>query len=308
MLNKDQYNQDEYDDYYKQETQGAEISSSSEKSSNKAIILIPLLLLLIVAGGYYGYTHFFANNTDKQQAQINGGETTPNIVQEETTVKETNKAQETTTTERQITQEVQNVASAVDSTKGNMSPEEIAKVVQMVMMQMGQQDNKKETEPTTVTNSTSQEEDELLQSLSDISADTIQENNNEVDYSELENNKNVEVSKSDNGDNSYNKVTTTTSTGEDALSQLSDEITNIVNDKTDTLTDTSTYTSSLKGEVQTRSKEMRIIVVQKGDTLGKIAQRAYGNVMDYKKIYQANPDILNRPDRIYVGQKLRIPE
>ncbi len=308
MLNKDQYNQDEYDDYYKQETQGAEISSSSEKSSNKAIILIPLLLL-IVAGGYYGYTHFLANNTDNQQAQISSEVPQQTIaIQEEKTVKETNKAQETTTTEGQITQEVQNVASAVDSTKGNMSPEEIAKVVQMVMMQMGQQNNKKETEPTTVTNSTSQEEDELLQSLSDISADTIQENNNEVDYSKLENNKNVEVSKSDNGDNSYNKVTTTTSTGEDALSQLSDEITNIVNDKTDTVTDTSTYTSSLKGEVQTRSKEMRIIVVQKGDTLGKIAQRAYGNVMDYKKIYQANPDILNRPDRIYVGQKLRIPE
>ena len=57
----------------------------------------------------------------------------------------------------------------------------------------------------------------------------------------------------------------------------------------------------------TRKNEMRIIVVRRGDTLGKIAKRAYGNVMEYRKIYKANPDILKRPDRIYVGQKLRIP-
>jgi len=47
-------------------------------------------------------------------------------------------------------------------------------------------------------------------------------------------------------------------------------------------------------------------VVKKGDTLGKIAKRAYGNAMAYKKIYQANPEV-TRPDRIYIGQKLRIP-
>jgi nucleoid-associated protein YgaU len=53
---------------------------------------------------------------------------------------------------------------------------------------------------------------------------------------------------------------------------------------------------------------MRYVIVKKGDTLGKIAKRVYGNVMDYKKIYEANPDILRRPDRIYIGQKLRVPE
>ena len=53
---------------------------------------------------------------------------------------------------------------------------------------------------------------------------------------------------------------------------------------------------------------MRYITVRKGDTLGKIAKRVYGNVMMYKKIYEANPDILRRADKIYIGQRLRVPE
>jgi nucleoid-associated protein YgaU len=53
---------------------------------------------------------------------------------------------------------------------------------------------------------------------------------------------------------------------------------------------------------------MRIIVVQQGDTLSKIAEKAYGDYEQYIKIYNANPEILSNPDQIYVGQKIRIPE
>ncbi len=48
-------------------------------------------------------------------------------------------------------------------------------------------------------------------------------------------------------------------------------------------------------------------VVQKGDTLSKIAREFYGDPMLYPKIFEANRDILDDPDRIEPGQKLRIP-
>jgi nucleoid-associated protein YgaU len=48
-------------------------------------------------------------------------------------------------------------------------------------------------------------------------------------------------------------------------------------------------------------------VVAKGDTLSKIAEQYYGDMMLYKKIFEANRDILSDPDRIKPGQKLLIP-
>lgn len=47
--------------------------------------------------------------------------------------------------------------------------------------------------------------------------------------------------------------------------------------------------------------------VQSGDTLSKIAKHVYGNPMDYPKIFEANRDQLDNPDRIKVGQRLRLP-
>lgn len=48
-------------------------------------------------------------------------------------------------------------------------------------------------------------------------------------------------------------------------------------------------------------------VVQKGDTLSKIAEQYYGDASLYPKIFAANRDVLKDPDRIRPGQKLRIP-
>jgi nucleoid-associated protein YgaU len=47
--------------------------------------------------------------------------------------------------------------------------------------------------------------------------------------------------------------------------------------------------------------------VESGDSLSKIAQRVYGNAADYRKIFEANRDIIDDPDRIFPGQKIRIP-
>jgi nucleoid-associated protein YgaU len=51
----------------------------------------------------------------------------------------------------------------------------------------------------------------------------------------------------------------------------------------------------------------QIYVVQKGDTLSKIAQQYYGDPTLYEQIFEANRDVLSDPNKIMPGQKLRIP-
>jgi nucleoid-associated protein YgaU len=51
----------------------------------------------------------------------------------------------------------------------------------------------------------------------------------------------------------------------------------------------------------------QIHVVQSGDTLSKIAQQYYGDPALYDKIFQANRDVLKDPNKIFPGQKLKIP-
>jgi nucleoid-associated protein YgaU len=47
--------------------------------------------------------------------------------------------------------------------------------------------------------------------------------------------------------------------------------------------------------------------VAKGDTLGAIAKRWYGDAKQYTRIFEANRDTLSSADAIDVGQTLRIP-
>lgn len=56
------------------------------------------------------------------------------------------------------------------------------------------------------------------------------------------------------------------------------------------------------------ARETRFHDVVQGDTLSAIAKKYYGNANDYMKIFEANKPMLSHPDKIYVGQKLRIPE
>ena len=44
-----------------------------------------------------------------------------------------------------------------------------------------------------------------------------------------------------------------------------------------------------------------------GDTLGGIAKKYYGSAGKYMKIFEANRDIISDPNKIYPGQKIRIP-
>ncbi len=47
--------------------------------------------------------------------------------------------------------------------------------------------------------------------------------------------------------------------------------------------------------------------VQSGDTLSKISKQFYGDPNEFMRIYYANQDKLNDPDKIKVGQELTIP-
>jgi len=44
-----------------------------------------------------------------------------------------------------------------------------------------------------------------------------------------------------------------------------------------------------------------------GDTLWSIAKKFYGDGNLYMKIFEANREVIKDPDKIYVGQKIRIP-
>lgn len=60
-------------------------------------------------------------------------------------------------------------------------------------------------------------------------------------------------------------------------------------------------------EAPAPTAESTFYTVQPGDTLGKIAQQHYGAASKYMVIFEANKPMLTDPDKIKVGQSLRIP-
>ncbi|MDF1486420.1 peptidoglycan-binding protein LysM [Ramlibacter sp. H39-3-26] len=59
--------------------------------------------------------------------------------------------------------------------------------------------------------------------------------------------------------------------------------------------------------VSTPAPEAQYHDVVRGDTLSAIALKYYGNANKYPVIFEANKPMLSNPDKIYPGQKLRIP-
>jgi nucleoid-associated protein YgaU len=47
--------------------------------------------------------------------------------------------------------------------------------------------------------------------------------------------------------------------------------------------------------------------IKSGDSLSKIAKKHYGNANDWRKIYEANRDLIKDPDKIFPGQEIKIP-
>lgn len=47
--------------------------------------------------------------------------------------------------------------------------------------------------------------------------------------------------------------------------------------------------------------------IESGDTLSKLAAKFLGDAMRYPEIFEANREVIQDPDKIFVGQVIRIP-
>jgi nucleoid-associated protein YgaU len=65
--------------------------------------------------------------------------------------------------------------------------------------------------------------------------------------------------------------------------------------------------SDVQGGASSTAPAAKVYVVKSGDSLSKIAKQHYGNANDWKRIFEANTDVLKDPDKIFPGQKLKIP-
>ncbi len=61
----------------------------------------------------------------------------------------------------------------------------------------------------------------------------------------------------------------------------------------------------LKAPPQT--SQVEYYTIQSGDNLSSIAKKFLGNASAYPKIFEANREVIKDPDKIYPGQKIRIP-
>ncbi len=62
-----------------------------------------------------------------------------------------------------------------------------------------------------------------------------------------------------------------------------------------------------KEEEPEEEAKVEFYEIVSGDTLGGIAKKYYGNAGKYMKIFEANRDIIEDPNKIYPGQKIKIP-
>jgi nucleoid-associated protein YgaU len=54
-------------------------------------------------------------------------------------------------------------------------------------------------------------------------------------------------------------------------------------------------------------EKVELYEIKSGDTLSKIAKAYYGKAGDYPRIFDANREVIKDPDKIFVGQMIRIP-
>ena len=203
-------------------------------------------------------------------------------------------------------------AANVAGTK-KLSQEEMAKIAKMVALELAkvQASQQKKAQvasintPASTNSSQNSEEASLVKSLQEASTDTLQAQ--QVDVNKADSNK-VKATNNKKVDTFNKVVVENKNNSDDEFAKLSSEIDNILaQDEVKQSQENKEITSQLQSVVKERAKEMRFIVVKKGDTLSSLAYRAYGRASAYVKIYKANPDLVKNPNRIYVGMKLRVP-
>lgn len=60
-------------------------------------------------------------------------------------------------------------------------------------------------------------------------------------------------------------------------------------------------------KVEEEKEKVEFYEIVSGDTLGAIAKRYYGNASLYTRIHEANKELIPDPNKIYPGQKIKIP-
>jgi len=297
------------DDYLKFRVDDDRGSGSLMSSAIKILVIILLVLLLIVLGAV-AYKFLFKDEKAQVQTQVQP------MIQ--------TKPQENTTNNV-----VQNVTAAVESRGGGVKKEEIALIVKSVLAQMNKEKEQKKIvaqntikeqeqeqpqttattdETTSSTEDNTNEDAALLNDLSNADVDNVKEQ--DIDLSALDNVQTDQEVKSNNKKtDTFNKVIIEKKevATQDDLTKLYAKLNQIMK-KDKSKVKSSNYVSNIKKETKVRSNAMRIITVRKGDTLSLIARRAYGDAMMYPKIFAANPDLIKNPNRIFPGQKLRVPK
>ncbi len=274
MFKKQQNLEYDFIQYDSSEAIKDEKHSQSFLSTIIKLLMILVLLGLIVIGAVFGY-RFLQNNI-----------VAPKAVEK-------------------ITKSV----VKADEQQKMYTQDEMQVIVQKMMEKLEKkQEEKNEESSISVSIDDVEHEDSLISSLEDMQVDQMEDLELVTDLSQSDKSKKITTENSDENVDSYNKVVIKPSSNMyDKVDDLSKQISAAVKEMSKKSATKSSYTKSISKEVTVREGEMRVIVVQSGDTLSKIAQRAYGSAMAYDRIYQANPDLIKNPNHIYVGQRLRVP-
>jgi len=273
-------NNNDYYNSYKKEISKLEAYRKEEKKEQLIKLVLSLItLLLLFMAAFYLYKYFNPTYDLKNSFLKNGKELLENKVSTSVIIKEEELPVSVQLSESNI-QLTNNIKNDTHQRNIEKKPEavtainkkDIELIVQIIMSQM----NTKIEKP-------------LEEQLQEVNKKTF-------------------VNKNLKEENHYNKVVLsknkTIEVKNSSLVKLSSSLTDIINEE---INSNSNYAQEIKKEVVVRKNEMRIIIVQKGDTLSKIAKKAYGEYTDYKKIFAANPEIIKNPNQIFIGQRLRIP-
>jgi len=276
----------DYYNSYKQEMQELEAyKQQGDRQKTIKVIFTLVTIILLMLSAFYLYKFFYPTVAVKHNTTINTQnmmkEELPPIIITEDELPQSPQLQElaklnNATDTLLVSQTTETQKAPVVQQNSNLNPKDIALIVQIIMSQIN-----------------TKTEVSLEEQLTNIE-------NKHFDTATLEDS------------NHYNKIILSTENTQDELQEnsqlvaLTDELNSVL---TEPITDdiAEDYSTSIKREVATRTNEMRVIIVQKGDTLSRIAKRAYGNYNAYPKIFSANPEVIKNPNQIFVGQRLRIP-
>ncbi|MGE5386989.1 MAG: LysM peptidoglycan-binding domain-containing protein [Betaproteobacteria bacterium] len=81
----------------------------------------------------------------------------------------------------------------------------------------------------------------------------------------------------------------------------------MANPNPDDLPDFSDVKTGASTTAETVEPAFKTYEIKSGDTLSKIAKNEYGNANDWHRVYEANKDTIENPDKIYPGQVIKLP-